>query len=101
MFVGRHQRPEASAQDCCFGLYKIFFLIKISPLKKVASLHSPLLVVHGANDALIPAELGRKLYEAATTRKQFLLVEGGSHFSTMAVGQSQYREALSQLFLLK
>jgi pimeloyl-ACP methyl ester carboxylesterase len=74
---------------------------RFDSLKKVARLHSPLLVVHGANDSLIPAELGRKLYEAATTRKQFLLVEGGSHFSTMAIGQSQYREALSQLFRLK
>jgi alpha-beta hydrolase superfamily lysophospholipase len=60
-----------------------------------------LLVVHGADDALIHSELGRKLYDAATGRKQFVLVEGGSHYSTMAVGQAQYRQALAQFFSLR
>jgi uncharacterized protein len=70
-------------------------------LHKVAKVHAPLLVVHGAEDNLIHSELGRRLYEAATGRKKFMLVEGGSHFSTMAVGQAQYREALAQFFSLK
>ena len=74
---------------------------RFESINKVAKLHSPLLVVHGAQDALIHSELGRRLYEAATGRKQFLLVEGGSHFSTMAVGQAQYREALAQFFSLR
>ena len=38
---------------------------------------------------------------SATGKKQFMLVEGGSHFSTMAVGQAQYREALAQFFSLR
>ena len=44
--------------------------------------------------------LGCILYEAATGRKHFLLVEGGSHFSTMAVGLPQYRQALAEVFRL-
>jgi uncharacterized protein len=74
---------------------------RFESVKKVAKVHSPLLVVHGTDDALIQSDLGRRLYEAATGRKRFVLVEGGSHFSTMAVGQAQYREALSQFFSLK
>ena len=74
---------------------------RFESIRKVAGVHSPLLVVHGANDSLIDASLGRRLYEAATGRKHFLLVEGGSHHSTMAVGQAQYREALAQLFSLR
>lgn len=65
---------------------------------KVARIHSPLLVVHGDNDNLVASALGRKLYDAAPGRKQFLLVSGGSHFSTMSLGQAQYRQALAQLF---
>ncbi|MDF1484434.1 alpha/beta fold hydrolase [Ramlibacter sp. H39-3-26] len=65
---------------------------------KVRGIGSPLLVVHGTNDSTIPPSLGRKLFDAATGRKQFLLVEGGSHFNTNAVGQSQYRQAITQLF---
>lgn len=74
---------------------------RFESIRKVARLQSPLLVVHGANDALIDASLGRRLYEAAPGRKHFLLVEGGSHYSTMSVGHAQYREALAQFFSLK
>ena len=73
---------------------------RFESVKKVAKINSPLLVVHGENDNLIASALGRKLYDAAQGRKQFLLVEGGSHFSTMSLGQAQYRQALAQLFSL-
>jgi hypothetical protein len=74
---------------------------RFDSIRKVANINSPLLVVHGDNDNLIASALGRKLYDAARGRKQFLLVEGGSHFSTMTLGQSQYRQALAQLFSLR
>ena len=74
---------------------------RFESVRKVGHLGAPLLVVHGDNDNLINSELGRKLYEAAQGRKRFLLVEGGSHFSTMAVGLNQYRAALADLFSLR
>lgn len=74
---------------------------RFESIKKVAKVNSPLLVVHGENDRLILSELGRRLYDAAPGRKRFLLVEGGSHHSTMAVGLAQYREALAQFFSLR
>lgn len=73
---------------------------RFESVKKVAQVHAPLLVVHGSDDALIPSALGRKLYEAATGRKEFVLVAGGTHYSTMARGQAQYRQALAQFFKL-
>jgi len=73
---------------------------RFESIRKVAKVGSPLLVVHGDNDNLIKSELGRKLFDAAAGSKRFLLVEGGSHHSTMAVGLSRYREALSELFSL-
>lgn len=74
---------------------------RFESVKKVARVNSPLLVVHGDNDRLIQSQLGRRLYDAATGRKHFLLVEGGSHHSTMAVGLAQYREVLAQFFRLQ
>lgn len=74
---------------------------RFESINKVSKIGSPLLVVHGAADSLIKSDLGRKLYDAATGKKHFLLVEGGSHHSTMWVGQGKYREALTQLFSLK
>jgi fermentation-respiration switch protein FrsA (DUF1100 family) len=74
---------------------------RFDSLRKVAKIGSPLLVVHGDNDAYIKVELGRKLYEAATGRKRFLLVEGGTHHSTMSVGYDEYRQALGEMFGLR
>ncbi len=70
-------------------------------LARVKHIGAPLLVVHGALDNLIRPALGRKLYEAATVPKLFVLVEGGSHFSTNSVGAAQYSAALAQLFKMK
>ncbi len=74
---------------------------RFESIAKVTRIGSPLLVVHGAQDRLIPSDLGKRLYEAATGRKRFILVDGGSHHSTMAVGQDRYREALGELFSLR
>ncbi len=74
---------------------------RFAAVDKVAKVGSPLLVVHGANDSLIKSDLGRRLFDAATGRKHFLLVEGGSHHSTMWVGHTQYRDAIRQLFSLR
>ena len=71
---------------------------RFESIAKVPRIGSPLLVVHGDHDGLIPSDLGRRLYEAATGPKQFLLVEGGSHHSSMSVGERQYREAVGRLF---
>ncbi|RYF39290.1 MAG: alpha/beta hydrolase, partial [Comamonadaceae bacterium] len=55
----------------------------------------------GASDALINSALGRRLFDAAQGKKHFVLVEGGSHYSTMSVGHAKYREALAELFSLR
>jgi uncharacterized protein len=65
---------------------------------RLDKLKAPLLVVHGSNDSLIKPELGRALYERARQPKRFVLVEGGTHHNTNAVGQPQYREAVAELF---
>ena len=71
---------------------------RFEAVDRVAKIGSPLLVVHGSEDSTIKPELGRKLFEAATGPKRFELVEGGSHHNTNAVGQTQYRLALTELF---
>ena len=73
-------------------------------------------VFDNADGRLIPGqfarlEMGQPKTEPALTvneravgtdqSKRFVLVEGGSHHSTMAVGLSQYREALGELFSLR
>ena len=65
---------------------------------RIGRVGSPVLVVHGSEDRLIQPELGRRLFEAASEPKKFVLVEGGSHHNTNAVGHAQYRAALPKVF---
>jgi len=65
---------------------------------QIEHVKAPLLVVHGSQDRLIQPALGRALYERARSPKRFVLVEGGSHHNTNAVGQEAYREAIAELF---
>ncbi|MCJ0762598.1 alpha/beta hydrolase [Variovorax terrae] len=71
---------------------------RFESIQRVRDIGSPLLVVHGSADSVVKPELGRKLYDAAQGPKEFVLVPGGSHHNTNAVGQAQYREALHRLF---
>jgi len=65
---------------------------------RIANVKVPVLVVHGEEDTLILPELGRALYERAPQPKRFILVPGGTHYSTNSRGQAQYREAVRTLF---
>lgn len=64
----------------------------------IARVGSPVLVVHGSRDGLILPHLGEALYEKAREPKRFVMVEGGTHYSTNRLGREQYRQALRELF---
>ena len=66
--------------------------------RRIADVKVPVLVVHGDADSLIRPELGRALYERASSPKRFVLVPGGTHYTTNSMGQMQYRAALRELF---
>ncbi|WP_261803736.1 alpha/beta hydrolase [Variovorax sp. PAMC26660] len=78
-----------------------FITQRFEAINTVKQIGAPLLVVHGTADSLINPTLGRKLYDAATVPKLFVLVEGGSHHNTNSIGETQYRAALAQLFRMK
>ncbi|MEO6363075.1 MAG: alpha/beta hydrolase, partial [Caldimonas sp.] len=72
---------------------------RFDSLGQIGQVSAPLLVVHGSADAFVPPRFGRALYEqAGAVKKRFLLVEGGTHFSTYGRGLEQYRGALREMF---
>jgi len=75
-----------------------FITQRFDSAAKIGKVKVPVLVVHGEADSLILPELGRALYERASAPKRFVLVEGGTHYSTNRLGQAQYRQALRELY---
>jgi hypothetical protein len=60
----------------------------------VAQRRTPLLVVHGERDEVIPFAFGREVYEAAAPPKSFVALPGAGHNDISAVAGSRYIEAL-------
>jgi hypothetical protein len=48
-------------------------------LRRIAGLRAPVLVVHGGDDAIVPVEHGRALFEAAPQPKRLRIVAGVGH----------------------
>jgi alpha-beta hydrolase superfamily lysophospholipase len=65
---------------------------------QIERVKAPLLVVHGSEDRLIVPTLGRALFDRARAPKRFVLVDGGTHHNTNAVGHEAYRDAVAELF---
>ncbi len=67
---------------------------------KVADIRSPLLIVHGPADEVIPFENGEGLFERATEPKSFLEIEGGHNngFVTSENYRSGWEAFLTPLF---
>jgi len=65
---------------------------------RIRDVKAPLLVVHGAQDQLIPAKLGKALYEQAPQPKRFILVEGGTHHNAGGLGLDALKVGLAEVF---
>ena len=62
---------------------------KISP--------TPLLVIHGDKDQVIPLKFGQKVFALAKEPKTFWLVHNGEHIDSMVRHRGRYREKLIEL----
>jgi len=52
----------------------------------------PVLCIHGTDDATIPIEMGRALFDAAREPKTWLEIDGAGHSDLAAVGGAAYYE---------
>jgi fermentation-respiration switch protein FrsA (DUF1100 family) len=52
------------------------------------------LLIHGTWDNRVPVEMAQQLYAAAPQPKKLLLIEGGEHNNSSAVGWIEYRDAM-------
>ena len=78
------------------GILVQFIQTRYDTLSKIKDVHSPLMVLHGDQDEMIPFEQGRELFDAANEPKRFYSIEGASHNDTYVVGGDAYFEALKR-----
>ncbi len=48
-------------------------------LSKMINIKTPVLVIHGTKDSVIPYSMGKEIFDAVNTRKQLVSIEGGEH----------------------
>jgi fermentation-respiration switch protein FrsA (DUF1100 family) len=55
-------------------------------IDRIANLKSPLLIIHGEADKVIPVELARRLLDAAPAPKRGIFIPGAGHANLFAMG---------------
>ncbi len=59
-------------------------------IAKVPKLKAPTLYVHGERDDIVPAEMGRRLFEAGAEPKEWYGIPGAGHNDTAFLGGADY-----------
>ena len=58
------------------------------------SIKCPLLIIHGTKDEVLSYSMGKMIFEAANTKKQFVTINGGGHNNLSQVNPKQYWGAI-------
>ena len=56
----------------------------------------PVMIIHGAQDRVVPIEQGEKVFRAAASPKSFHAVPGANHCETIAVEGRRYTDRMIQ-----
>ena len=65
-------------------------------LSKIGSALSPVMVIHGDRDEIVPFNMAESLYAAAPEPKRFYAIPGASHNDTYVAGGKAYFQALRE-----
>jgi hypothetical protein len=97
------ESPYTSLPDVAAGTYffvpvRLLMKDKFDNLSKIQDIQTPLLVIQGLRDSVIPPKFGRRLYEAANEPKDIIQLEGYGHndlpVEDMAASVIDFIEAL-------
>jgi fermentation-respiration switch protein FrsA (DUF1100 family) len=69
--------------------------VHFDTIAAVASIDAPVSVAHGGRDRVIPARMGRAVYEAAKNKGEWLFIPTGAHGDLSIRGDEQYWTWLS------
>jgi uncharacterized protein len=93
--------PITSASDMAHKFVPVLgplFVHGFNARRKIARVHTPVLIIHGDADRMVPYAMGRALFEAASEPKSFWTVEGARHLNIVEVAGPRYRERLREFY---
>ncbi len=68
---------------------------RFASIDSIATVRSPVLIVAGDRDSIVPFEQSRRLYDAVVTRKQLVVVQGADHNDGELLNGAQMIDAIS------
>jgi uncharacterized protein len=73
-----------------------FYLGEIDPQSYVAESKYPIFLIHGGHDNRVPAKFSQDLYNACTSKKEILIIEGADHTFAYVCEFDLYRRKIVQ-----
>lgn len=94
--------PEM-AKTMKWGVFAFDAIItqRFENLARIKDIRCPVLIAHGAADAVVPVQMGEQLYAATTAPKKFFRVENAGHTNLMVNHADAYAAAVSEHFGLR
>ena len=91
------EAPFTSLKDLAkhhYGMAPDFMLkdFMMDNESKISQLKSPLFMLHGTEDEIVPFSMGKRLFEKAPEPKQFLEIKGAHHNDVTSVGGADFFE---------
>ena len=95
-FTSVREMSNASGMGALSILFLPMIDARYNSLSKIGSALSPVMVVHGDRDDIVPFRMAEKLFAAAPEPKRFYPIPGASHNDTYVAGGDAYFEALRE-----
>lgn len=104
--AARHEVAGVILESTFTSAYRVMTRIGVLPFdrfpnhRRIREVRAPVLVIHGARDAVIPPWHGDRLFELAPEPKQSLRVPDAGHNDLMHVAGETYSQALNRFAAL-
>ena len=104
--ASRRQVAGLILESAFTSAFRVMTRIRVLPfdkfdnLRKIKSVHCPVLIIHGTQDSVINSSYGKELFAAANEPKQALWVEGATHNDVAFVGGAGYFGTLKTFAVL-
>ena len=69
-----------------------------SPIQAVKRCKVPVIFFHGEDDAFVPCQMSRDLYDACSSRKRLVTIPGAGHGLSYPLEQEYYLQVLGEFF---